>query len=143
MNATVQLTCDLIGRESVTPQDRGCQDMMIERLEALGFRCTSLPFNDTLNLWAEWGEDGPLFAFAGHTDVVPPGPLDAWSSPPFSATQQGEFLYGRGAADAKKVMEDLGYDAPDVTYKTHTIMGKTFDSEKADEYVSSFAIGKG
>jgi succinyl-diaminopimelate desuccinylase len=98
---TVALTCALIERPSVTPADAGCQAIIGERLEKLGFTCTSLAFNDTLNLWAEWGQDGPLLVFAGHTDVVPPGPLESWSSPPFSPTLLGNSLYGRGAADMK------------------------------------------
>jgi len=99
--ATLALARDLIARPSVTPEDAGCQDLMISRLEALGFRCTRLPFGDTQNFWAEWGSEGPLLAFAGHTDVVPPGPLEAWSSDPFEPMERDGLLYGRGAADMK------------------------------------------
>ncbi|GAB5414692.1 MAG: succinyl-diaminopimelate desuccinylase [Congregibacter sp.] len=98
---TTALACELIRCESVTPEDAGCQPMMMARLQALGFRCTPLPFNDTQNFWAEYGEEGPLFAFAGHTDVVPTGPLEQWDTPPFEPTIVDGVLYGRGAADMK------------------------------------------
>lgn len=98
---TVALCCDLIQRASVTPEDAGCQTVMQERLTALGFRCTPLPFGNTQNFWAEWGSEGPLLAFAGHTDVVPTGPLDDWDSPPFTPSLRDGLLFGRGAADMK------------------------------------------
>ncbi|WP_439105983.1 succinyl-diaminopimelate desuccinylase [Congregibacter sp.] len=98
---TFDLACELIARASVTPEDAGCQALMMRRLEALGFRCTSLPFGDTENFWAQWGECGPLLVFAGHTDVVPPGPRDQWDSDPFVPTVRDGLLYGRGAADMK------------------------------------------
>lgn len=98
---TLALACELIERQSVTPHDAGCQAVMMNRLSVLGFTCTSLPFGDTLNFWAQWGSSGPLMAFAGHTDVVPTGPLDAWDSDPFSPEIRDGLLYGRGAADMK------------------------------------------
>ncbi len=98
---TLALCRDLIGRPSVTPLDAGCQDIMISRLEAAGFTCQRLPFGDTLNFWAERGDGGPLMVFAGHTDVVPPGPEAAWHTPPFEPTEIDGVLYGRGAADMK------------------------------------------
>lgn len=99
--ATLALAKDLINRESVTPEDAGCQDQMIARLEALGFTIETMVFDDTTNLWARRGTDGPLFAFAGHTDVVPSGPRDQWHTPPFEATVIDDHLHGRGAADMK------------------------------------------
>jgi len=99
--ATIDLTRELITRQSVTPEDAGCQDLMAERLEALGFTCESLRFEDVDNLWAVYGTEGPTLAFAGHTDVVPTGPLEAWQSPPFSPSERDGCLYGRGAADMK------------------------------------------
>ncbi len=101
MNATLELALDLIRRPSVTPDDAGCQDVLIARLEALGFRVERLRFGDVDNLWARYGAAGPVFAFAGHTDVVPPGPLEQWQSPPFAPEIHDGFLYGRGAADMK------------------------------------------
>ena len=98
---SVALARALIARPSITPEDAGCQPLMIERLEALGFRCQRLRFGDTDNFWAEWGDGGPLFAFAGHTDVVPPGPESAWDSDPFVPIERDGHLYGRGAADMK------------------------------------------
>lgn len=97
----LSLTRELISRASVTPEDAGCQGVLMERLRALGFECTALPFGDTQNFWAQWGTAGPLFVFAGHTDVVPPGPLDDWDSPPFEPVIRDGLLYGRGAADMK------------------------------------------
>lgn len=98
---TLALTCELIARESVTPEDAGCQALMMQRLEALGFECTPLPFGDTLNFWALWGDGGPLTVFAGHTDVVPTGPLEDWHSDPFVPEIRDGLLFGRGAADMK------------------------------------------
>lgn len=95
------LARDLISRPSVTPEDAGCQQMMADYLSRLGFSIEPMVFNDTTNLWARRGSEGPLFCFAGHTDVVPPGPLDKWDSPPFEPTIRDDLLYGRGAADMK------------------------------------------
>ncbi|MBE3668245.1 succinyl-diaminopimelate desuccinylase [Vibrio navarrensis] len=95
------LTKDLISRQSVTPEDAGCQDVMIKRLQALGFEIERMVFEDTTNFWARRGSEAPLFAFAGHTDVVPAGNLDQWHTPPFEPTEKDGYLYGRGAADMK------------------------------------------
>lgn len=91
----------LIARPSVTPNDEGCQALMIERLQALGFEIEVMVFEDTTNLWARRGTQAPLFVFAGHTDVVPAGPLTQWNTPPFEPTIIDGYLYGRGAADMK------------------------------------------
>jgi len=101
MNDTVDLARQLIARPSVTPDDAGCQELLIERLEAIGFNIERLRFGDTDNFWARRGTAGPLFAFAGHTDVVPTGPLADWDSDPFQAEIRDGMLYGRGAADMK------------------------------------------
>jgi len=100
-STTLKLACDLIARPSITPDDAGCQEMLIERLRAIGFECETLIFDDVTNLWARRGKSGPLLAFAGHTDVVPPGPLDKWHSDPFKPDVRDGMLYGRGAADMK------------------------------------------
>lgn len=101
MDKTLELCCDLIRRPSVTPEDCGCQALMMERLEAIGFECTPLPFGEVTNFWATRGDSGPILVFAGHTDVVPTGPEDKWTSPPFEPTLVGDTLYGRGTADMK------------------------------------------
>lgn len=98
---TIDLTCELIKRPSVTPNDEGCQQLIGERLAPLGFKLESMVFEDTTNLWARRGTEGPVFCFAGHTDVVPAGAEHAWIYPPFSATQKDGYIYGRGAADMK------------------------------------------
>ena len=99
--AVTDLLVELVRRPSVTPDDAGCQQLMAERLESLGFVCESMPFGDVTNLWARRGSDGPVLCFAGHTDVVPPGPLEQWDTDPFEPTMKDDVLYGRGAADMK------------------------------------------
>ena len=101
MSETLKLTEELINRESVTPEDGGCQKLIAERLESLGFKATHLRFEDVDNLWITHGTSGPIFAFAGHTDVVPTGPLEEWKTDPFKAEIIDGMLYGRGAADMK------------------------------------------
>lgn len=98
---TVALACELIKRPSVTPKDEGCQTLIAEHLAPLGFMLESMVFEDTTNLWARRGSDGPVFCFAGHTDVVPAGAEHAWQYPPFSATRAEGYIHGRGAADMK------------------------------------------
>lgn len=100
-SATLQLACELIARPSITPTDAGCQDLIIERLEQLGFHVWRLPFGEVDNFWALRGDTGPLLAFAGHTDVVPTGPQNQWTYPPFEPQVVDDILYGRGAADMK------------------------------------------
>lgn len=98
---TLQLAQDLIARRSLTPDDAGCQEILLERLAALGFAIEKMRFGNVDNFWARRGTDSPVVCFAGHTDVVPPGPLDQWDSPPFAPTIRDGMLYGRGAADMK------------------------------------------
>ncbi|NVH47702.1 succinyl-diaminopimelate desuccinylase [Photobacterium damselae] len=97
----ISLAKDLLSRRSVTPEDAGCQGVMIERLRQLGFCIETMVFDDTTNLWARRGTQAPLFVFAGHTDVVPSGPIEQWHTPPFEPTIKDGMLYGRGAADMK------------------------------------------
>ena len=101
MSDTLNLAKELISRQSVTPEDAGCQSILARRLEALGFSIDQLRFGEVDNLWARRGSEGPLFVFAGHTDVVPTGPESEWRHPPFSPTEENGLLYGRGAADMK------------------------------------------
>ena len=98
---TIQLASDLIARASVTPDDAGCQALMIARLEKLGFDVTRLRYGDVDNFWAVHGDAGDILAFAGHTDVVPTGDARDWRYPPFGPTLVDGKLYGRGSADMK------------------------------------------
>ena len=101
LSPTLELACDLIRGQSVTPEDADCQFMVVKRLEAIGFNVTNLPFDEVKNFWAIRGDSGPILAFAGHTDVVPTGPEKSWKFPPFEPTIHEGMLYGRGAADMK------------------------------------------
>ena len=99
--ATFALACELIARPSVTPQDAGCLDLIADRLRPLGFTLERIDVGGVCNLWARRGTAAPVLCFAGHTDVVPPGPSEAWAHPPFAPTVVDGVLYGRGAADMK------------------------------------------
>jgi succinyl-diaminopimelate desuccinylase len=101
LSPTLDLAIDLMRRQSVTPEDAGCQDLLMSRLAPLGFAGETLRFGDVQNLWARKGDNGPVLAFAGHTDVVPTGPLGNWSHAPFEPEIREGYLYGRGAADMK------------------------------------------
>ena len=101
MSDTLELAKQLVARASVTPEDAGCQALMAERLRAIGFDVEDLPFGEVSNFWARRGEQGPVLAFAGHTDVVPPGPREQWHSDPFQPEVRDGCLYGRGSADMK------------------------------------------
>lgn len=97
----IELAIELMKEASITPNDGNCQTLLAKRLTALGFNCEPMRFGDTDNLWARFGKTTPLVVFAGHTDVVPPGPLTEWTSPPFAPAIRDGILYGRGAVDMK------------------------------------------
>ncbi len=101
MSATLDLCCELISRQSVSPDDAGCQEIMCKRLEALGFTIEHMPFGRVSNVWARLGDTAPLLCFAGHTDVVPAGDTTKWGSNPYIPEVREGRLYGRGAADMK------------------------------------------
>tara|TARA_R110000851_G_scaffold74596_5_gene164473 strand:- start:4707 stop:5843 length:1137 start_codon:yes stop_codon:yes gene_type:complete len=101
LSPTLSLACDLISRNSTTPEDADCQQLMGERLAAVGFKLEQLNFGEVDNLWARRGDSGPVLCFAGHTDVVPTGPLEKWDQPPFEPVIRDGMLLGRGAADMK------------------------------------------
>ncbi len=120
MSKTLELAKDLIARHSLTPDDAGCQEVMIKRLEPLGFRIERMRFGNVDNFYARRGDHGPLLVFAGHTDVVPTGPVEKWHTPPFEPTIKDGMLFGRGAADMKTscaafitAIEDFIADHPD------------------------------
>jgi len=100
-STTLELSKALMARPSVTPADDGCQPILIARLEKIGFRCETLESNGVTNLWARRGDSAPVLAFAGHTDVVPTGPITQWQSDPFTPVERDGYLYGRGACDMK------------------------------------------
>ncbi|KCB28519.1 peptidase, M20/M25/M40 domain protein [Bordetella hinzii CA90 BAL1384] len=101
MSTVLDLVKDLIARPSVTPDDKDCQQLLAARLARIGFECETIARGGVTNLWARRGTQAPLVVFAGHTDVVPPGPREKWDSDPFVPTERDGFLYGRGAADMK------------------------------------------
>ena len=101
MSEVLDLACELIARPSVTPADAGCQQLVAQRLQRVGFACEHLRFGEVDNLWATYGEGGPVLVLLGHTDVVPPGPREAWASDPFAPEIRDGVLHGRGAADMK------------------------------------------
>jgi succinyl-diaminopimelate desuccinylase len=104
MHSALDLVQELIARRSITPHDAGCQALLAQRLAGAGFECEHLPFGQVTNLWARRGRGTPLLCFAGHTDVVPTGPLEQWHSDPFAPTIRDGSLYGRGAADMKSAI---------------------------------------
>jgi len=98
---SITLLQELIRRPSITPDDAGCQQLLAERLAPIGFKCETMQFGDVTNLWARRGNKGPVLCFAGHTDVVPPGPAEEWDTDPFEPVEKDGHLFGRGSADMK------------------------------------------
>ncbi len=103
----IELLSDLVQRQSVTPEDAGCQAVLIKRLEACGFACETMVHGEVTNLWARRGSESPVLCFAGHTDVVPPGDLSEWNSDPFVPTFKDGLIYGRGTADMKSGLASM------------------------------------
>ena len=122
MSQALDLTRDLLARRSVTPADEGCQQLIAGRLAQIGFLIEPLPFGNVTNLWARRGRGGPVFCFAGHTDVVPTGPLEEWRNDPFVPAERDGVLYGRGAADMKSGLAAMVTAAEEfvTTYPTHS-----------------------
>jgi succinyl-diaminopimelate desuccinylase len=123
MTDTIKLAQELIRRHSVTPDDQGCQTLIADRLSTLGFTHTPLPFGQVSNLWSVTPGTGPLFVFAGHTDVVPSGPEAQWKHPPFEAVIDNGMLYGRGAADMKSSIAAM-IVATERVIQQHTLTGR-------------------
>jgi succinyl-diaminopimelate desuccinylase len=122
-SATLELTKTLISQRSLTPDDAGCQKIISERLKQFKFHLEPMRFADVDNLWARHGTESPLVVFAGHTDVVPTGPLDAWTSDPFKPTIRGDLLYGRGAADMKSGLSAMIVGAENFLQKNPDFKG--------------------
>ncbi len=122
MSECLKLLKELIKLESITPNDAGCQELIAERLKNIGFNIENMKFGEVDNLWARYGTKPPLIIFAGHTDVVPTGPLDAWDSPPFKPTVKDGFLYGRGSCDMKS-----GLAAMIIAAENHIKANKKFN----------------
>ncbi|MDF1759798.1 MAG: succinyl-diaminopimelate desuccinylase [Coxiellaceae bacterium] len=145
MNDVVELASQLINKESVTPNDNGCQTLIADLLTPLGFEIQTINQHDVNNLWARIGNDGPLFVFSGHTDVVPPGPADNWHTPPFVATEKDNSLYGRGAADMKSAIAAMvvavqRYLADHKTLSGSIAFAITSDEEGPSEYGSKSIV---
>ena len=124
MSKVLDLTKELISRKSVTPDDAGCQTIVAERLKNIGFSIEHLRFGDVDNLWATFGDSGPIFTFLGHTDVVPPGPIEDWESDPFIATNKESFLVGRGSADMKGSVAAFVTSIEDFLEEKPTLSGR-------------------
>jgi succinyl-diaminopimelate desuccinylase len=129
----LKLAEELISRCSVTPNDAGCQELLDAKLSTAGFQVTHLPFGDTQNLWATHGSGAPLILFQGHTDVVPPGPREAWDNPPFTPTEKGGVLYGRGASDMKAALAAMAQAAIDYCQQNPNHPGTIAFATTSDE----------
>ena len=124
MSKVLELAKELISKKSVTPDDAGCQNIISTRLEKIGFSVEHLKYGDVDNLWATFGDSGPIFAFLGHTDVVPTGPLEDWESDPFVATDKDSLLVGRGAADMKGSVAAFVTSIEEFLAEERTLLGR-------------------
>ncbi len=145
MTDVVALASQLINKESITPNDNGCQSLISDLLTPLGFKVQTINQHDVNNLWARIGTDGPLFVFSGHTDVVPPGPAAHWHTPPFTATEKNGLLYGRGAADMKSAIAAMviavqRYLADNKSLNGSIAFAITSDEEGPSEYGSKSIV---
>lgn len=144
----VQLACELIRRPSLTPNHAGCLDLLADLLTGAGFTCEFINEADTENLFAAYrGGDGPSILFNGHCDVVPPGPLESWDTPPFEPTVRDGILYGRGAADMKGSLAAMVYAAISFVQENAIFSGQialliTSDEEGVGTYGTGFALKK-
>src|SRR5579863_887451 len=138
---TLELLKQLISKPSITPNDAGCQILISNRLKNLGFNIEHMPFNQVDNFWARFGTKSPLVVFAGHTDVVPPGPLNSWASDPFQPTLRDGFLYGRGAADMKSGLAAMVIASENFLKKNPTFSGSIAFLITSDEEGPSNADG--
>lgn len=136
MSDVFDLTCDLVARRSITTEDAGCQALIAARLERAGFRCEHLRFGQTDNLWATHagpgGDTGPVLVLLGHTDVVPPGPVEQWTSDPFVPTVRDGHLYGRGTADMKGGVAVMLAAAAELTEPRHDVTWIFYDHEEVE-----------
>lgn len=125
MSDTLELAKELVSRPSITPDDHGCQEIIAHRLKAIGFDIETLKFGEVDNLWARLGTKGPLLVFAGHTDVVPTGPLDRWTHDPFKPTIVDGIMYGRGTADMKSSIAAMVCACESIAAEQITLNGST------------------
>lgn len=123
MSDTLELAKQLVSKPSVTPDDHGCQEIIGHRLKAIGFNIENLKFGEVDNLWARLGTKGPLLVFAGHTDVVPTGPIDQWTHDPFKPTIVDNIMYGRGTADMKSSIAAMICACESITAESITLNG--------------------
>ena len=143
--STLDLAIELIAKPSITPDDAGCQDLIIERLQKAGFIIHSLPFDNVKNFWAIRGDEGPMVCFAGHTDVVSPGSEDLWESPPFAPEIRNGYLYGRGASDMKSSLAAMVVATELFIEERPSHSGRiafllTSDEEGVAEYGTKFVV---
>ena len=139
MNTTLDLCCELIRRPSVTPEDCGCQALMMERLAAIGFECTRLQFGEVSNFWATRGDSGPIMVFAGHTDVVPTGPEEQWSTPPFEPTLVGDSLFGLAHSSGQRIPTFLEISrSRALDFPFHVFIGNMGTDHRSDLLVELF-----